>query len=152
MNDTVRDNPTRAFIVRSIQERTFDVALDANPAFAHFKTRLQESREGEVALSFVVGEETLQGHGVLAGGTLASMLDFAMAAAALSCLPAGHACTTISMALQFQRPAGPGGFVARGKVERAGRRVVFTTAQLFDAQERLVASATSSLSVLEGAS
>jgi uncharacterized protein (TIGR00369 family) len=148
MTQAPHDNPTRAFVADAIERQRFDVALDSNPFLQSMATRLLGGRSGEVKLGFTAGPQTLQGNGVIGGGALAQMLDMAMAVATLSTLPVGQTCATISMTTQMQRPAAPGSFTAVGKVERTGKRVAFTTAQLFDAAGKLVASSSSSLSVL----
>lgn len=147
MSQAPRDNATRAFLSEAIEQKRFGIALDANPAFISLETTLIDGKPGEVNIGFTAGPHTLQGNGVVGGGTLAQMLDCAMAMAALSSLPVGLTCATISLTVQMLRPAAPGRLTAIGKVERSGKRVAFTTAQLFDAGGKLVASGTSSLAV-----
>lgn len=147
MTHPTHDNPTRAFIADAIAQRRFDTRIDINPAFEALETTLLESTPGSVHIAFTAGPSTLQGNGVVSGGTLAQMLDSAMALAGLSVLAPGQTCATISLTVQMQRPAAPGRLTAKAQVERSGKRVSFTNAQLFDAQGKLVASGSSSLAV-----
>lgn len=143
----VQDNPTRAFIAEAIAAGRRDVALDINPAFASLGSVLEEGRPGCVTLRFTAGPQSAQGNGVVGGGTLANMLDCALAVAALSTLAPGHTCSTVSLTVNMLRAANVGALWVRASVDRTGRRMVFAQAQLFDAQQRLVATATSALAV-----
>lgn len=144
------DNPTRAHVAAAVAAGRWDVPLDTNPASASLGAVLREGKPGELRLSFVAPQESTQGNGVVAGGTLASMLDLAMAMAMLSVLPPGRTCATINLSVNMMAAAKAGPLVATASVERVGRTVGFARASLFDASgERLVASGTSALSVFE---
>ena len=100
-------------------------------------------------LTFVPGDEFLQGAGVVQGGAVSAMLDFAMAWACFTILPENQTVTTTSMTSNFMG-AGRGGetIEAIGRVDRPGRRVMFTSAELRSGG-KLIANGTSSLLVLE---
>lgn len=107
-----------------------------------------EASPGRVELRFNPGELFVQGRGVVQGGAVAAMLDFAMAFAALTQLDGDRTATTVNLNVAFLRPVQAGPLVAIGEVERAGRTLVFTHARLEDAQGRVVATATSTLPVV----
>lgn len=142
------DNPTRALIAGAIAAARRGVALDINPAFASLEAVLEEGTPGEVTVRFTAGPHTAQGNGVVGGGTLANMLDCGLAIAALSVLPPGSTCGTISLTVNMLKAAKVGKLWVRASVDRAGRSVVFAQARLLDAEQRLVATATSALAVL----
>lgn len=146
----VIDNPTRAYIAAAVAAGRRDVVLDTNPAFASLGAVLREGRPGELRLGFVAPTESIQGNGVIGGGTLASMLDMAMAMSVLSMLPPGRTCATINLSVNMMAAAKAGPLVAVASVERVGRTVGFARASLFDASgERLLASGTSALSIFD---
>lgn len=146
----VMDNPTRAQVAEAVGAGLRDLPLDTNAASIHFGAVLREGRPGELRLGFVAPPDTVQGNEVVSGGALASMLDIAMAMAVLSTLPPGRNCATISLAVNMMAAAKAGPLTAVASVERVGRKVGFARASLFDASgERLVASATSALSVFD---
>lgn len=145
---TVADDPTRSFICEALASDQRDVALTVNPAFRSLQAVLREGSLGNVRLAFTPGPDTVQGLGVVGGGTLANMLDCAIAVAVLSALPVGAVCTTISLTVNMMRGAPLGRFTAAASVDRLGRRVAFGQAQLFDAEERLIASATAALAIV----
>jgi len=147
MAETV-DNETRRFIADAIAGARKDVALDCNPAFRAMGAVLVEGEPGAVLVSFEAGEESTQGNGVVSGGTLAAMLDGAMAVAVLSALRPGQTCSTISLSVNMLRPGMAGRLQVRAEVEKMGGRVAFARARLLEQGGAVLASATSSLAVI----
>ena len=146
---TLKDNPTRALVAEAVSSGQRNVTLDANPALVSLSALLVESRDGELVIRFTAPRTATQGNGVVSGGTLASMLDLAMAMAVLSRLKPGSTCATISLTVNMQAAGQEGHFVAVAGVDRVGRQIAFAHAKLYDAERsRLIANATSSLAVI----
>ena len=144
------DNPTRALVASAVAAGHKGVPLDTNPASIALGAELVEGTPGELRLKFFAPAESTQGNGVVSGGTVASMLDLAMAMAVLSVLPAGRTCATINLSVNMMSAASVGSLLATANIERVGRAVGFARASLFDASGvRLVASATSALSIIQ---
>lgn len=143
------DNETRRFVADALASGNRDIRLDCNPSFQNLAAVLRDGRPGDLSVAFRVGEEVTQGNGVVGGGTLANMLDSAIAVAVLSALRTGQTCSTVSLTVNMMRAAMHGDFVAHAEVEKLGRRIAFANAQLCDAGGRLVATATSSLAIME---
>lgn len=124
--------------------------MATNALLEALKTELirAQASPGQVELRFTPGELFVQGRGVVQGGAVAAMLDFAMGFAALTQLDGDHTATTVNLNVAFLRPVQAGPLVAVGEVERAGRTLVFTRARLEDGQGRVVATATSTLPVI----
>ncbi len=104
---------------------------------------------GTVVAEFDVQPRFCHTHGTVAqGGFVTAWLDFAMAHAAL--LRAGHRVDIASLELKvsFLQRVGPGRVLARGRVERMGRRVAFLEATLTGRGGAVLAKATSSALVL----
>jgi uncharacterized protein (TIGR00369 family) len=144
----VPDNETRRFIADALAAGRGEVALTCNPAFEAMGAVLVEGTPGDVLVSFEAGENTAQGNGVVSGGTLAAMLDSAMAVTVLSALKPGQTCSTISLNVNMLRPAVVGRLFVRAGVEKLGGRVAFAHARLLDRADAVVATATSSLAVI----
>lgn len=113
---------------------------------------MERVEEGRVAFSMEPGEAHLNPLGTVHGGLLATMLDSAMGCAVQSVLPAGRAYTTVQLDVKYVRPPrlGSGPITAEGSVVHAGRRTATAEGQVFDAQRRLCAHATTTCLVLEG--
>jgi uncharacterized protein (TIGR00369 family) len=108
-------------------------ALTSNPLARELGGAVLDlsAERGEAALTFAPPERFAQGAGVLQGGIVTAMLDFAMAFAAHAKLGAEERTfATASLSIHFLRPALPGRYVARGRLVRAGRRLLFAEAVL----------------------
>ncbi len=147
---TRRDNPTRAAIADAIAHGQSGQPLPINPAMEYLQAVFVAGEPGRVTLQFTAPQTSIQGNGVVGGGTLASMLDIGMAMAVLSRLDYGRTCATINLSVNMLAPAQPGNFLVTAHVEKLGRQIAFSAASLVEAHsERLVATASSSLAVLE---
>jgi len=102
-----------------------------------------------IEMEFEAGAEMVHGGGVVAGGQLGSMMDLAMGLVAQPKLPKGKTPATVSMNTDFHRPCRPGKYRCRGEVTRLGRSVIFTKAQLYNDEDKLSATATSILMVVD---
>lgn len=144
-------NPDQVLIHRFIAEGGQPMAFDANPmALALGSTLLRVDREvGEVELAFEPQALFIQGTGVIQGGAVTAMLDFAMAFATLAALPGEASCATVNLNTSFLRAAPQGRYVALGLVERKAKSLAFARAELRRADDGVaVATATSTLALL----
>ena len=146
---TDQDNPTRAQLAIAVSSGQRNVPLAFNPALASLGAVLVETRAGDLVIRFTAPEGATQGNGVVSGGTLANMLDLAMAMAVLSRLKPGQTCSTISLTVNMQSAAQEGQFLAVAGVDKVGRQVAFAHARLYDAEgARIIANGTSALAVI----
>jgi uncharacterized protein (TIGR00369 family) len=106
------------------------------------------------AVTFVCepDESTYNPLGVVHGGLVCTLLDSVTACALHSTLAAGQGITSVEIKVNFMRPVrlSTGLLTATGRVVKAGSRVCFCEGTVSDAQGRIVASATSTLVVLQG--
>jgi len=147
MTVEVFGNPDQALIHRFVQQGGGAMPIDSNPmAKALQSTLLKVDRErGEVEIGFEPGDLFIQGTGVVQGGAVTAMLDFAT----LASLPPQASCATVNLSTSFLRPAPQGRYIAAGTVERCGKTLAFTQARLVRADTgQVVATAASSLAVL----
>ena len=80
------------------------------------------------------------GH-IMHGGMVTTILDTAMGGACWTALEAGETFLTADLRVEFLRAARPGLLRAEGKVVHRGRRVAFCSADLFDREHALLATA-----------
>ena len=93
---------------------------------------------------FTVRREICHTHGSIAqGGFVTAWLDAAMAHAVHHDTDHQFNVATLEIKVNFLERVGPGPGTAHGRVVRRGKRVAFLDAELFDAQGRLAATATS---------
>lgn len=95
---------------------------------------------GEAVVAVDLRPELLNNHGGGHGGVVMTLLDSAMANAALSRVEFEREVVTIDMHIAFMRPAA-GRLVATGRATGGGRSVCFCEAQVVDGQGTVVAQA-----------
>lgn len=124
--------------------------IRSSPLAVLLKAQLLEAdASGKAVISFEPSDTFMQGARVLQGGTVATMLDFALAFAVLVALPADRTCATATLTTNFMKPAGPGKYIARGGMDRLGSQVAFATAVLQRADNhQTVATATAVMPVV----
>ncbi|WP_327234057.1 PaaI family thioesterase [Streptomyces sp. NBC_01317] len=120
--------------------------LPAPPFAATLGTVLEEVEPGRAVFGLTPGEEHYNPLGSVHGGVFATLLDSAAGCAVHTLLPAGMAYTSLDLTVKFLRPvtAASGRIRAVGTVLNSGRRTALAEARLFDAEDRLLAHATSS--------
>ena len=127
----------------SAQLRRVQKALSTVPYAKLLGIKLEEISPGTATLSLRVRRELTQNHGVVHGGAIASIVDTATAFAIISLLEPAEIVTTVDLAISFLRPVTQGRLTAIAKVIRAGRRLFVVSADVFDAQTKLIATALS---------
>ena len=78
---------------------------------------------------------------IVHGGLVGTILDTAMGGACATVLEEGESFLTADLRVEFMRSARPGLLRADGRVVRKTRRVVFCSAELYDAEGTHLASA-----------
>ena len=129
------------------------LAIDSNPLAAALEAKLLalDAATGTVRLGFNPGPQFVQGRGVVQGGIVGTMLDFAAAFAAVANLPEGQTAATATITIAFHSGVRAGPLIAVGTVERAGKRLMFTRAQLQNVDGQTLAVANAVMSVLADA-
>ncbi|MEI2453548.1 PaaI family thioesterase [Lysobacter firmicutimachus] len=110
-----------------------------------------EVGDGLAVFAGTPGDHAYNPIGTVHGGYAATLLDSACGCAVHSRLSATQAYTTLELKIAYHRPLGrdSGPLRAVGRVLSIGRRAAFAEARLTDAQDKLYASATSTLLVFE---
>ena len=105
---------------------------------------------GEIRIAAELSARWLNGGGVIQGGIVAGILDFAMAFAVLAKLGSNQALATTNLDVAYLRPSFPGHFEAAASVISLGRSVAFLKAEMFGPEGKRVATATSTGMVIKG--
>jgi acyl-CoA thioesterase len=125
------------------ERRRIKKALETVPFAKLLGIKLESVEPGLAVLSMPVREEFKQNHGVVHGGAIASLIDSAMAFAIIPLLAANERTTTVDLTIHYMRPLTQGSTRATARVVRAGRKVITVSAELFDDQGKLAATALS---------
>ena len=113
--------------------------------------RLIEVEEGRVVLEATPDVHHYNPLGTVHGGFAATMLDFACGYAVLSKMTPGMSFATLELKMAYHKPItkDTGPVRAEGTIVTMGGQAAFTEARLVDVDDRLYASATSSLLVMD---
>jgi uncharacterized protein (TIGR00369 family) len=106
--------------------------------------------EGEARFRWLPAASTYNTMGIVHGGLLCTLCDFAAGCAVHTLLPAGVGFGTIEIKVSFLKPvrAGDGPVEVLGRALRVGQRVAFAEAHARDGRGDLVGHATTSLAVM----
>ncbi len=101
---------------------------------------------GEARIKLDMRDELRQPYGLLHGGATASLIDTATAFAILGNLADGEIASTVDLTIQYLRPHTMGTITCTAKVTRAGKRLLFVSAEVANEEGKLVATALSTYS------
>ena len=113
----------------SAHERVAD-SLARQGMMQHLGVRLLLVSAGLVELALPYGDKTTQQQGGFHGGAIGALADIAGGYAALTVLPEDMEVVTVEYKINFLSSYQGGEIRATGKVVKAGRRVVVTTAEV----------------------
>ena len=119
------------------------MTLEKVPFAKRLGIELDSQEPGHAVMSMKIRDEHKQNHGVVHGGGVAALIDSAMAFAIMTILGEDERTTTVDLTIHYLRPLTEGTARASARVVRAGRRVITVSAELFDHQEKLSATAIS---------
>lgn len=110
------------------------------PFTVHLGIRVDSAQDGEAQVSMELVPHLLNNHGAGHGGVLMTLLDIAMANAALSKIDYAREVVTVDMHVGFMA-ATSGPLVATGRALGGGRSICFCEAHVEDGEGRRVAQA-----------
>jgi uncharacterized protein (TIGR00369 family) len=113
--------------------------------------RIAEAEPGRVVLELDAGPQHRHGGGVVQGGVITQIADAAMGMSLATLQEDRIWNTTIELKINFLRPVIEGRLRAVGRVVEIKQSLLFGEADVFDAQDRLIATASSTcMAVPEG--
>jgi uncharacterized protein (TIGR00369 family) len=142
------EHPERALIRQAIEQKLVGIPVTTNPLAISLNMRILEARDGWVRIGYHPPEGFTQGNGVVQGGIVSAMLDFAMIFAAFSMVPVGATVATVSQTTNYFRPVFLGNLIVEGELEKTGRSLINARASLFSVDNSLLASATAPIAVI----
>jgi uncharacterized protein (TIGR00369 family) len=96
----------------------------------HLGVRLLAVAPGEVTLALPYTERVTQQQGGFHGGAMGALADIAGGYAALTVAPEGMEVTTVEYKINFLSAFQGGELQATGRVTKAGKRIIVTTAEV----------------------
>lgn len=125
------------------QRRRVEAAHDGVRFLKHLGVEVESVGPGTATLLLPVREEIMRNDGIVHGGAIASVIDSAFAFAIIPLLADNERTVTIDLTIHYLRPLSSGVSKTVARVVRAGRRVVTVSAELFDENGKLAATALS---------
>ena len=121
--------------------------LPAPPIGVTMNFSLVEVEPGRVVFAGEADSRYLNPVGTIHGGWVATLLDSCMTCAVHSTLPAGQACTTVELKINFVRPLSDatGTVRAEGRVIHGGKTISTAEGKLIDAKGTLLAHGTTTV-------
>jgi uncharacterized protein (TIGR00369 family) len=112
---------------------------------------IEEVDDGRVVFGCVPDHSHYNPIGMVHGGLVCTLADTVLGCSVHSLLEAGVAYTSIDLNVSYLRPVYADGSKLRaiGKVTRMGRRVAFATAEILDANDKIVATASGSVLIMD---
>jgi uncharacterized protein (TIGR00369 family) len=119
------------------------MTLDEVPFAKLLGIEVDSLEPGHAVLSMPMREDLKRNGGIAHGGAVATLIDSAMAFAIVPILAENERSITVDLTIHYLRPVSEGTARASARVVRAGKRVITVSAELFDSQEKLAATAIS---------
>lgn len=124
------------------KQRAFE-AVKTTPYLKLLGIELVEIENGRAVMSLEMRQELRQPYGLLHGGATASLIDTATAFAVKSTQPENEQATTVDLTVQYLRPHSAGKATCTATITRAGKRLLFVSAEVVNEEGKLIATALS---------
>ena len=119
------------------------MTLDHVPFAKLLGIEVDSVEPGQAVLSMKLRDDLMRNNAIAHGGAIATLIDSAMAIAIMAQLEENERTVTVDLTIHYLRAISEGTVRASARVVRAGRRVITVSAELFDANEKLSATAIS---------
>ena len=119
------------------------MTLDHVPFARLLGIEVDSVEPGHAVLSMKLRDDLMRNNNIAHGGAIATLIDSAMAIAIMALLEENERTVTVDLTIHYLRPISEGTARASARVVRAGRRVITVSAELFDQNEKLSATAIS---------
>jgi acyl-CoA thioesterase len=119
------------------------MTLDDVPFAKLLGIEVESVEPGVAVLTMKMRDDLKRNGGIAHGGAVATLIDSAMAFAIMPMLGEDEHSMTVDLTIHYLRPVSEGSARAIARVVRAGKRVITVSADLFDGNEKLAATAIS---------
>jgi uncharacterized protein (TIGR00369 family) len=119
------------------------MTLDDVPFAKLLGIEVESVEPGVAVLTMRMRDDLKRNGGIAHGGAVATLIDSAMAFAIMPMLGENEHSMTVDLTIHYLRPVSEGSARAIARVVRAGKRVITVSADLFDGNEKLAATAIS---------
>ena len=108
-----------------------------------------DAEAGTAEIAYTLDERHLNRYGAIHGGVTALVMDDIFSVASGLTIAWGQIVPTLEMKVSYLAGAKPGRVIAKARVVKRGRQVIFVEASLADAEGKLLATATATMMVAQ---
>ena len=119
------------------------MTIDDVPFAKLLGIEVESVEPGHAVLTMNMRDDLMRNGGIAHGGAVAALIDSAMAFAIVPVLGENEHSVTVDLTIHYLRPVSGGAARASARVVRAGKRVITVSAELFDGNDKLAATAIS---------
>jgi acyl-CoA thioesterase len=119
------------------------MTIDDVPFAKLLGIEVESVEPGHAVLTMKMRVDLMRNGGIAHGGAVAALIDSAMAFAIVPMLGENEHSVTVDLTIHYLRPVSEGLARASARVVRSGKRVITVSAELFDSNEKLAATAIS---------
>lgn len=121
---------------------------EGNPLATQLNLNIESVSKEKILLSYDVGTAFTQGLGVVQGGIVSAMLDFAAAYLGLVNVADNQAVVTTNISVNYLRPALPGKFFVEANLDKSGNKMVYASAKIYQDNQKTIANAIFTMAVV----
>jgi uncharacterized protein (TIGR00369 family) len=121
---------TESVTANEVLRQRVQASLDRQGMMQTLGVRLLAVAPGEVTLALPYSDRVTQQQGGFHGGAMGALADIAGGYAALTVIPDGMEVTTVEYKVNFLAAFQGGELQATGRVLKAGKRIIVTTAEV----------------------
>lgn len=143
-----QNNPDKLLLDQLLQGKVIANHTLGNPLAQALKLHVEDVSLDKIKLSFDISQQFTQGHGVVQGGIIAAMLDFAAAFLGLANTQDPKSVVTTNLSINYLRAAPAGKFYVDAHLDKTGAKMVFCSAALYQQTGSNIATAIFSMAVV----
>lgn len=136
-------------ILRNIMnQQPIQSHTEGNPLAEQLNLNIDYVSEKKIQLSYDVSTAFTQGRGVIQGGIVSAMLDFAAAYLGLINVEDDKAVVTTNLSVNYLRPAFPGKYFVEANLDKTGSKMVYASAKIYQENQKTIANAIFTMAVV----
>ncbi len=137
----MKKNLDKALLFKLLNGEQADKHFLGNPLAENLGLYIENVSKEHILIRYDISDAYTQGIGVIQGGILSAMLDFAAAYLGLLNTELDKNVTTTNLSINYLRPALPGRYYAEARLDKSGQKMIFASAQLYQIQNKPIANA-----------
>jgi uncharacterized protein (TIGR00369 family) len=138
----------KTFLNKLLNGETVDSHFAGNPLGEAMQLHVEEISLQKIILKFTVSRMFTQGNGVIQGGIVSAMLDFGAAYIGLLNTLPNKGVVTTNLSINYLRAAPAGQYFVEAELDKAGSKMVFSSAKLYQQAGKNIATAIFSMAVV----